>query len=67
MSGRECHPRTLVDHKRKRYDNAVDVVVHLHDPTDLSTKHTTPSRSAHIQLVDVPRTLDLAKAEGEFR
>ena len=27
-------PRTLVDRKRKRYDNAVDVVVRLHDPTD---------------------------------
>ena len=23
--------RTLVDHKRKRYDNTVDVVVRLHD------------------------------------
>ena len=28
--GEYC-PRTLVDRKRKRYDNAVDVVVHLHD------------------------------------
>ena len=27
----ECFPRTLVDRKWKRYDNAVDVVVHLHD------------------------------------
>ena len=27
----ECSPRTLVDRKRKRYDNAVDVVVRLHD------------------------------------
>ena len=27
----ECCPRTLVDRKRKRYDNVVDVVVHLHD------------------------------------
>ena len=27
----ECSPRTLVDRKRKRYDNAVDVVVCLHD------------------------------------
>ena len=27
----ECCPRTLVDPKRKRYDNAVDVVIHLHD------------------------------------
>ena len=27
----ECCPRTLIDCKRKRYDNAVDVVVRLHD------------------------------------
>ena len=27
----ECSPRTLVDYKRKRYDNVVDVVVRLHD------------------------------------
>ena len=27
----ECCPRTLVDRKRKCYDNAVDVVVRLHD------------------------------------
>ena len=60
-------PRTLVDRKRKRYDNAVDVVIRLHDPTDPSTEGTTPPRSAHIQLSDVPRTLDPAEAEGEFR
>ena len=38
----ECCLRTLVDHKRKRYDNAVDVVVRLHDPTDPSTESTAP-------------------------
>ena len=27
----EYRPCTLVDRKRKRYDNAVDVVVRLHD------------------------------------
>ena len=27
----ECCPHTLVDRTRKRYDNAVDVVVRLHD------------------------------------
>ena len=27
----ECYLRTLVDRKWKRYDNAVDVVVCLHD------------------------------------
>ena len=42
----EC-PRTLVDRQRKRCDNAVDVVVRLHDPTDPST--VTP---AHVQLDD---------------
>ena len=60
-------PRTLVDRKRKRYDNTVDVVLRLHDMTDLSTERTTPPRSAHVQLGDVPRTLDLVEAEGEFR
>ena len=62
----ECCPPTLVDRKRKRYDNAVDVVVRLHDPTDPSTESTAPPRSAHVQLGDVPRTLDPAEAEGEF-
>ena len=50
----ECCPRTLVDRKRKRYDNAVDVVVHLHDSTDPSTERTAPPCSAHVQLDDVP-------------
>ena len=50
----ECHPRTLVDRKRKRYENAVDVVVRLDDPTDPSTERTTPPSSAHVQLGDVP-------------
>ena len=62
----ECCPRTLVHRKRKRYDNAVDVVVRLHDPTDPSTEGTTPPRSAHVQLGDVPRTLDRVEAEGEL-
>ena len=52
----ECCPRTLVDRKRKRYDNAVDVVVRLHDSTDPSTERTAPLCSAHVQLDDVPRT-----------
>ena len=46
--------RTLVDRKRKRYENAVDVVVRLHDPTDPSTERTAPPSSAHAQLDDVP-------------
>ena len=60
-------PRTLADRKRKRYVNAVDVVVRLHDPTDPSTERTAPPCSAHVQLDDVPRTLDPVEAEGEFR
>ena len=59
-------PRTLVDRKLKRFINAVDVVVHLHDPTDLSTERTAPPCSAHVQLDDVPRTLDPVEAEGVF-
>ena len=60
-------PRTLVDRKRKCYDNVVDVVVRLHDLTDLSTERTPPPRSAHVQLGDVPRTLDPVEADREFR
>ena len=62
----ECCLRTLVDGKRKRYHNVVDVVVRLHDPTDPSTERTAPPCSAHVQLDDVPRTLDPVEAEGEF-
>ena len=49
-------PHTLVDRKRKRYDNAVDVVVRLHDLTNPSTERMAPPSSAHVQLDDVPRT-----------
>ena len=61
----ECSPRTLID--RKRYDNTVDVVVRLHDPTDPSTERTTPPSSAHVQLDDVPRTPIQQSFEGKFR
>ena len=61
--GERC-PRTLVDNKQKRYDNAVDVLVRLHDPTDPSTESMAPPRSAHVQLGDVPRTLDPAACRG---
>ena len=53
----ECCLRTLVDRKRKRYINMVDVVVRLHDPTDPSTESTAPPSSAHVQLDDVPAFL----------
>ena len=63
----ECCPRTLVDRKRKRYDNAVDVVVRLHDPTDPSTKRTAPPSSAHVQLDDDPRAPIQQSFGDEFR
>ena len=60
-------PRTLVNRKRKRFINAGDVVARLHDSTDPSTERTAPPCSAHVQLDDVPRTLDPVEAEGKFR
>ena len=60
----ECHLCTLVDRKRKRYNKAVDVVIRLHDRPILSTERTTPPRSAHVQLGDVPRTHDLVELLG---
>ena len=63
----ECCLRTLVDRKRKLYDNAVDVAVRLHDRSIVSTECTTPPHSAHVQLGDVPRTHDPVELEGEFR
>ena len=60
-------PRNLVDRKRKRLVNAVDIVEHLRNPTDPSTERTAPPRSAHVQLENILRTLDPVKAEGEFR
>ena len=63
----ECCLRSLIDRKRKRFINAVDVVVRLHDRTDPSTERTAPPCSAHVQLDDVPRTLDPVEVEGEFR
>ena len=52
----ECRPCTLVDHKRKRYEIVLDVVVRLHEPTDPITERTAPLSTAHIQLGDFPRT-----------
>ena len=63
----EYRPRTLVDRKRKRYENVVDVVVCVHDPTDPSTECMTPPNSAHVHLDDVPRTPIQPSVEGEFR
>ena len=60
----ECCPRTLVDRKQKRYENVVDIVVRLHDPTDPSIERTAPPSSAHVQLADVRRTRDTAELRG---
>ena len=67
MRGKDCCPRTLVDCKRKRFINAVDVVVRLHNPTDPSTERMAPPSSAHVQLNDVPRTPIQQSFTGEFR
>ena len=53
--------------KAEAFSNAIDVVERLRDSTDPSTERTAPPRSAHVQLGDVPRTLDPIEAEGEFR
>ena len=63
----ECRLRTLVDHKRKRYNNAVDVVIRLHDRPILSTERTAPPSSAHVQLDDDPRTPIQQSVGDEFR
>ena len=52
--------------KVEAFSNAVDVVKRLRDPTYPSTERMAPPRSAHVQLGDVPRTLDPAEAEEEF-
>ena len=57
------YPRRL---KAEAFSNAVDVVEHLHDPTDPSTERTAPPCSAHVQCNDVPRALDPVEDEGEF-
>ena len=57
----------LSSRKRKHYDNAVYVVVRLHDRPILSIGRTAPPHSAHVQLGDVPRTHNPVELEGEFR
>ena len=53
--------------KAEAFSNVVDVVERLRAPTDPSTEHTAPPRSAHVQLNDVPRSLDPIEDEGDFR
>ena len=52
--------------KAEAFSNTVDVVERLRDRTDPSTERTTPPRSAHVQLDDVPRSLDPVEDEEEF-
>ena len=52
--------------KRKRYENAVDVVECLHDLMDPSTERTAPLSSANVQLDDIPRTPIQQIFTGEF-
>ena len=52
--------------KVEAFSNTVDVVERLRDPTDPITERMAPPQSAHIQLGDVPRTLDPVEAEGVF-
>ena len=53
--------------KAEALSNAVDVVERLHDPTD----QVPNARYLHdlhtFSLGDIPRTLDPAEADGEFR
>ena len=63
----ECNLRTLVDRQRKHYDNAVDVVVSLHGPTDQAPKLRHLRVLAHVRLDDDPRTLIQQNVGEEFR
>ena len=60
-------PCTLIDRKRKRFNNAVGVVERLRDPTDPSTERTAPPCSTHVRFDDVPHALVPVEDEGEFR
>ena len=64
---RECCLHTLVVRKRKSYDNAVDVVVRLHGPTDQASKLRQFRVLAHVQLDDDPRTPIQQSVGEEFR
>ena len=68
--GEYC-PRTLVDHKRKRYDNAVDVVVRLHDGPILALKvwhlrnlHTFGSVTSHELMIQQSVVGELHQHDG---
>ena len=63
----ECCPRTLVDRQRKRYDDAVDVAVRLHGPTNQAPKLRHLRVLAHLQLDDDPRIPIQQSFGEEFR
>ena len=63
----ECCLRTLVDRKRKRYNNVVDVVVCLHGPADQAPKLRHLRVFTHVQLDDDPQTLIQQSVGDEFR
>ena len=63
----ECWLRTLVDRKRKRYNNTVDVVVRLHCPTNQAPKLRHLRVLAHVQLDDDPWTPIQQSVGEEFR
>ena len=60
-------PRTLIDRKRKRYVNAVDVVERLHDPTDPSTDRSVPPVQHTFSPMMSLELLIQQSDEGEFR
>ena len=62
----ECCLCTLVDRKRKHYNNAVDVVVRLHGLTDQAPKLRHLRVFAHVQLEDDPRTPIQQSVGDEF-
>ena len=63
----ECRPRTLVDHKRKSYDNVVDVVVRLHDRPILVPK-VRHLRNLHMFGSVTSHELSIQlSVEGELR
>ena len=61
QNGRITYPRRP---KAEAFSNAIDVVERLRDPTGPSTERMTLPRSAHVQLDDVPRTLDPVETKG---
>ena len=67
----ECCPRTLLDRKRKRYDNAVDVIVRLDDRPILAPKvqllrdlHTFSSVTSHELTIQQSVERELRQHDG---